>query len=291
LIISVFFCAAIYQPVFAQLADEQTKGLTLSPIRTELSVTPGTVKTGKLTISNTTSVDMPVDMSAEVFGVKNSSYSYTFDPDSPVVDWMRFEPSTFTLAPGKSKAVTYNMSVPLDGEPGGKYVALFATTDSKDGSGTLVSRQRVASLLYVTVEGDITQTGNLLSFALPWTTTGDTTWGANVQNTGTAHFRSTYDVTVQTLWNSQVMKLSGDALILPGSIRLVTDSIPSINVPGIYKVVYAVSLGDSPSAYATRYTLFMPIYGWIIIASLIIYSATAITRRIVTRVQSKKASP
>jgi hypothetical protein len=86
------------------------------------------------------------------------------------------------------------------------------------------------------------------------------------------------------------MKLSGDALILPGSIRQVKDTIPSINIPGVYKVVYAVSLGDSPTAYATRYTFVMPIYGWIIIGSLIIYSATAVTRRIVTRVQSKKAS-
>lgn len=273
----------------AQANDKRTEGLTLSPVRTELSVTPGTAKTGKLTVTNSTSTDMPVDMSAEVFGVKDSSYAYTFDPDSPVVDWMRFEPSSFTLAPGKDQTVTYTMSVPPEGEVGGHYIALFASTDSKDGSGTLVSRQRVTSLLYVTVEGDVTKTGSLLSIALPWTTTGETTWSALVQNTGTAHFRSNYDVTVQTLWNSEVMKLSGDALILPGSIRQVKDDIPSINIPGIYKVVYVVSLGDSPTAYSTRYMLVMPIYGWIIVGLVLIYSVTAVTRRVVTRVQSKKS--
>ncbi|TAL14764.1 hypothetical protein EPN95_01810, partial [Patescibacteria group bacterium] len=42
-------------------------GLTISPLRTELTIAPGTVQTGQLTIYNTTANDMDVAMNAELF--------------------------------------------------------------------------------------------------------------------------------------------------------------------------------------------------------------------------------
>ena len=275
----------------AESGDGRTEGLTISPIRTELSAIPGVVTTAKLTVTNNTTSDMSVDMSAEVFGVKNPEYDYVFDPNSATTKWIRFEPQLIPLAPGKNKTVTYSINTPIGAEPGGQYIALLASSDSQGSDGTLATRKRVASLLYITVAGDVTRHGSLLSVSLPWVSAGETTWSALIQNKGTAHFRTSYNVTVQTLWNSKVMELDGDALILPGTIRSVSGTIPQINVPGIYKVVYAFSMGDAPTAYETKFILYMPIYGWIITGLLLIYIVTSITHRVIKRREAKITKP
>lgn len=272
----------------AESGNGRTEGLTISPIRTELSAIPGVVTAGKLTVTNNTTTDMSVDMSAEVFGVKNPSYDYTFDPSSATSKWIRFEPQTLTLAPGKNKTITYSINTPIGAESGGQYIALLASSDSQGSDGALVTRKRVASLLYITVAGDVTRQGSLLSVSLPWVSAGETAWSALIQNKGSAHFRTGYNVTVQTLWNSKVMELDGDALILPGTIRSVTGTIPHIEVPGLYKVVYGFTMGDAPTAYETKLIVYMPIYGWIIVGLLLIYIVTTVTRSVIKRIQAKK---
>lgn len=289
-VMSMVFALISFGYASAESGDVRKEGLTISPIRTELSATPGEVTTGKVTVTNNTTTDMLVDMSAEVFGVKNPAYDYIFDPNSATTKWMRFEPQTLTLAPGKNKTISYSLNTPLGAEPGGQYIALLASSDSQGSDGALVTRKRVASLLYITVAGDVTRQGSLLSVSLPWVSTGDTTWSALIQNKGSAHFRTNYDVVVQTVWNSDVMKQSGDALILPGSIRSVTGTIPHIEVPGIYKVVYVVTLGDAPTAYETKLIVYMPIYGWIIIGLILIYSVISIVSRIKKHIGAKKKS-
>lgn len=256
-------------------------GLTIAPVRTLFDITPGAAQTGRLTVYNMTKSDMDVSMNAEVFNVINQNYDYSFSPTSTVAGWIHFDPSTIVLAAGKSKTINYSVNVPVGAEPGGKYISMFATTSIKSSGTEASSSERVGSLLYITVSGDVSRTGYVLGLFIPWSMTSSTVWSATLRDSGSAHFTSNYSMDVKTLWNSDVSSYSSTSLILPMTIRLVTGTIAAPTIPGIYKLVFTASLGDSKGAKITKYILYMPIYGWIIIVTilLIITSIVRATHR------------
>jgi len=252
------------------------EGLTIAPVRAELTISPGTVQTGQLTIYNTTNSSLSVAMSAESFSVTNPQYDYAFDPTSNIIRWVQFDQNNVMLLPGKSMLITYSIAVPLGASPGGEYISLFATTTIDQSGQGLSSSERVGSLLYITVSGDATHSGRLQSLLTPWITAGSSSWTATIQNTGTAHFTSDYDMRVETLWNSPVSSSSGSSLILPGTMRLISGSIAQPNIPGIYKLVFSAGLGDSPSARLEHYIIYMPLYAWCIFVLVLAFIMTRV---------------
>lgn len=249
------------QVVDAQVKTTVTKpkGLTLSPLRSELGLAPGTSLDGTLTVTNSTDKPMKVSLSAEEFSVINRQYDYAFTTESDVTKWVTFSTTEVNLKAGESKKLSYSLGAPLTAEPGGRYISLFVGTDTETQDGGVISRQRIASLLYITVLGDVTRAGHLVSLASPWVISGKSRWSVALRNTGTTHFRSRYNVSVQSvLGSSEVAASTGDALILPGTVRVVSDVLPAPQLPGLYKVVYTIGLGDTPATVETRWVFYMP---------------------------------
>jgi hypothetical protein len=214
---------------------------------------------------------MVVDLSAEVFSVINEQYDYAFTAESNVVKWVMFSSNEVALAPGETQDVTYAVGVPLSAEPGGRYISLFASTDANKTTSGVESRQQVASLLYITVLGNVSRTGHLVSLTSPWLISGDSIWEMALQDTGTTHYDSRYSMQIDDLlWNGTVFSSSGEALILPGTIRLISNKLPAPAWPGLYRVVYFIGLGDNPAVTKTRLVLYMPIWATILVAILII---------------------
>lgn len=255
-VVSVINCNS--DIVHAQSNTKAQKGLTVSPIRSELEIAPGISQDGVLTITNSTKETMVVDLTAESFSVINQQYDYAFTSESEMAKWVSFSDSKIELAAGESKKANFTIGVPLSAEPGGRYISLFASTNTHvDSDSSIVSRQRVASLLYLTVTGKITRSGNLIYLTSPNIVTGKVNWSMVLQNTGTTHFRSRYDVKILNIINNDVVATSqGDALILPGSLRLIADELPSLKLPGLYKAVYTIGLGDTPARVETRYLFY-----------------------------------
>jgi hypothetical protein len=237
-----------------------TRGLTVSPLRTELSIAPGTSQDNTLTLSNTNSQPITVHLAAEEFSVIDQNYDYAFNIATQLTKWVTFNPDTLDLAVGQMKTATFRIGVPLGAEPGGRYLSLFATTAAGPADNGVISQQRIASLVYLTIAGDISRSGHLVSLNAPWITIGATKWSTALQNTGTTHYHSRYNVVLEPLvgTNNPIATESGDALILPGTIRLVEDNVPLPALPGIYKVVYTIGLGDSPAKIETRIMVYIP---------------------------------
>lgn len=260
-------------------ATSDVKGLTVSPLRTELSIDPGTSQDKTLTISNTNSQPITVHLAAEEFSVIDQNYDYAFNTATQLTKWVTFTPDTIDLAVGQTKTAAFRIGVPLNAEPGGRYLSLFATTNAGVSDNGVVSQQRVGSLVYLTVAGKVSRSGHLVSLNAPWITTGPTTWSAALQNTGTTHYHSRYNVVLEPLIgnNNPIATESGDALILPGTVRLISDNVPLPILPGIYKIIYTIGLGDSPAQIQTRFIIYMPpaaIIVLVIVAILIFSLAT-----------------
>jgi hypothetical protein len=253
-----------------QIAPSTTpKGLSISPIRTEFDITPGTSYSGDLRISNNTANALVVSLDAEQFNVINSQYDYSFDPTSNLVHWVTFAPSKLTLVPTSYETVHYTIAAPLNAEPHGEYISLFASAQTPSDP---LTNERVASLLYVTVNGAVTRTGEVISINNPWLTTGSVKWAAQIRNKGTVHFRSLYSTTIHTVFGGQVNSpTNSNTLILPGTIRDVAGSSSMPQLPGIYKITYAFGLGDTPAASVTHYFLYTPLIpSFCILACLLI---------------------
>ncbi len=273
-------CLLYFQPTYAENAVD-LKGLTLSPLRTELEISPGTSLDGVLTVKNSTDKPMTVSLTAEEFSVINQQYDYAFTAESDMAKWVRFAPVEVDLAVGETKDVKYSVGVPLSAEPGGRYISLFASTDTASSNSAVKSRQRVASLLYITVSGQVTRVGSLVSLSSPWLISGTSSWSAALRNSGTTHFRSRYDIQVLNIIGNDIAASNlGDDLILPGTVRSVYGDLPLPKFPGIYKVIYNVGLGDSPAVVETRYVLYMPWYAMIFFIVLIILLISTIVRKV-----------
>jgi len=255
-------------------------GLKISPVRQELNIEPGTSRDGKLVVSNLSDTSMTVALSAEEFSVINQQYDYAFTVESDVTKWVSFDYSEITLAASQSQEINYSVDVPLSAEPGGRYISIFASTESSLSKSGIKSKQRVASLLYVTVLGGVSRSGNLISLSSPWLVFKGGEWSASLQNTGTTHYISRYNANIVSIINNKtISSISGETMILPGTVRLVTDALPPLSWPGLYKVVYEIGLGDTPAAHETRYVLYLPPILVVSIGAILVILAVALSRR------------
>jgi hypothetical protein len=274
-IISSLLLSAVTQP---SVSAQQETGITISPLRLEGEIDPGFVFSGKFQVKNSGTEARNITVSAETFNVTNQAYDYLFKPNTAEVSWVSFSTTSLSLAPDESAIVSYQVNVPIGTEPGGYYLAFFATNQSPASLGGISPTERVTSLLYLSVSGEASRSGQLVQLRSPFVVWGDTNWSATLQNSGTLHYRSAYASSVRSIFNHQVSSHEDSRLILPGTVRLIEGTLVAPSVLGLYKVVYTVSLGDSPQVEHTRWFLYLPPLQ-VILAGLIIIGIVILLRR------------
>ncbi len=277
ILLIIFF---IFTNIKNVVADSNVKGLTLSPLRSEIELSSGSMVNGKLSVKNQSNETIKVSFSADEFKVVNQQYDYAFDQESEISKWVTFKNDRLILEPGQTKENIYSVGVPNSAEPGGYYISIFASTVSNFSKNAINSEQRIASLLYVTITGDVSRIGKLVSFSSPWLLTSNQQWSVLLQNKGTTHYRSRYSITFYSIFG-QIMSgtKTGEALILPNTIRLITDDYIMPKWPGLYKVKSIIGLGDNPAKEVIRYVLFLPLWSILAILLFIIFLTILIVRK------------
>lgn len=284
----IIFCSSVINfglgYILHAQSNESPKGMTLSPLRTEINTAPGTSFTDQLKVTNSTDKPMTVSFTAEEFNVIDEQYDYEFITESNITSWVSFKPSEVVIKAGETKKVYYTVGVPLTAEPGGYYISMFASSAVAAGEDSGNSQQRVASLLYITAASDVlgaaTRSGHILSLSSPWLVINKGVWGMTIQNAGTTHYRSEYTVKVEDLFGNVVGEEKSSALILPSTIRSLSGELSLPSVPGIYKAIYKVGLGDVPTVTEVHYMLFLPSWSLIIITAIIIATSYWLYRKL-----------
>lgn len=238
-------------------AQTQTS-LRISPLRTEVTIAPGFVDTGEVQIQNTGTELQNIVLSTETFDVTNEQYDYLFTPDTEESRWVRYDTDSFSLEPGQGKIVQYSVSIPIEAEPQGYYVALLATHQAENSADGVSTNAQIASLLYISVSGDVERSASLIKLTSPIILFREAIWSALLQNSGTVHYRSNYTVTIQDLFGQTVSKKSDSRLVLPNSVRLIEGILSTPEVLGLYKVTYAIGLGDNTGVQETRWFIYLP---------------------------------
>lgn len=176
----------------------------VSPAKTELDINPGETKTVSIAVYNNTDKDMD-NVVVEVEALKGNDESgtpiwgSTIDKELlkkdkyNVSEWITYSKEGFKIDAGKSKEVEIEIAVPQDAEPGGKYVGIMFSQQKKDnfdGTGIVIVG-RAASLLLLTVYGDIIQDAEIEGFELPVELRSDEDIPFSVvfKNTGNVHLK------------------------------------------------------------------------------------------------------
>lgn len=262
LLCSVVAFAAIFPAVTSAdtLPDTKNKGLYISPLRSYLSLGAGTSVTRSFTVANLTDSPMPVTTHIERFSMVDYSYDYNFSKVNN--DWVHLAQTTATLAPYESRQFVYTVTLPKDAAPGGYYYSLFASTSTTSGGTT--NTVQAASLLYLTVKGDMTYDFAVSNPSIPAVVTGPSIkYSFDVTNTGNVHYFAMVSAAVDGLFYHDAPNGTSQ-LLMPGAVRRISASINSPLLPGIYKLTYTIAPDHGQALTKSQFFIHAPL--WSIIA-------------------------
>jgi hypothetical protein len=216
--------------------------MVVSPFSVELSLAPGESKTKVLSMVNKGAQAFKVTVTAVPYSIRTDEYisQYSVLPDKvDASTWVTFAniPADLVVEPEKVQEITYTVHIPNTAKAGGYYIAVLVTTTPYPTPIGVVAHNRVAVTNYITVTGDLAQSGAASLTKFGGYVGGDVlTMPYTVKNTGQGHFIAKVAARVTTLWGHEVAHLSEEEYVLPATERRMTLEWPTKNIFGVYKV-------------------------------------------------------
>ncbi len=212
------------------LAQSNGTAIKVSPVLfDELTAAPGEQLSGSITLSN------PGDSNIDLYPASQNFLPDTeseegipslTDNDTPygMQDWITFDKTNVSLAPGASDSIKFFVNVPSNANPGGRYGSLLFSTKAPEGTPettALKVESAVNTLVLLRVTGNVTEAGNVVEFSTDGLSDeGVVEFDLRLANTGNVHFKPKGMVTVTNWLGSKVaeVELEGEN-VLPDSIR------------------------------------------------------------------------
>lgn len=158
----------------ASIASAQNTANTLrvSPVRTDIDIKPGETKTVQTVITNLTDAPITVHPSTNDFvaGDERGTPALILDETmfAPTHSLKRFMGplENVTIPARQAKTINVVISVPASAQAGGYFGAVRFEPTSPDGGGQVNLSPSVASIILVTVPGDIVEKLSLTDFTI-----------------------------------------------------------------------------------------------------------------------------
>lgn len=201
----------------------------ISPIL-ELEADPGTVQPGVVKVYNETNNSLFLVSSVEEFTAGDEEGQPIYIPlgnRADFLDWFSVGEETLTLAPGQAAVVPFTVGIPDNAVPGGYYATIFweDVPPQRGDAGNVGVRGKVGTLIFLRVNGDVVEQGEILEFG---TRDNQTTFfqlpvifTARIANQGNVHLRPQGTITLRNMLGKKKVFQLGDGKgnILPDSIR------------------------------------------------------------------------
>lgn len=245
----------------AYATETDNAGLSIAPVRKEITITAGQSRDGQLLVTNRTDEDMIVSVAIQSLSVANYSYEYRLKQLE--YDWVKLGTISLSLRAHQQVPVPYTVVIPADAASGGYYFALLASTPMTVNG--VKSTVRAAMPLYVTVDGGAIRYATTMENAkVPLLVTGSTfAYSYDVKNSGNVHVNGHFTMQVESLF-TQPLQTSEDHAVFPGTIRTISGTVSSPLLPGIYKLSYGYTTAMSDRVIQTAYIVNVPL--WFVIA-------------------------
>lgn len=261
-----------------------TESILLSPTSKRYGLKAGTERSDTFKIINDGQSSFDFVTYSRPYSVTGEEYSADFVSNAKNADaykWIQFDQPSYQVAPGESVDVKYTIRVPANATPGGHYGVLFAETlPNSQSQGTGVkTKKRVGSILYVTVEGDVTRSGKLLGTDVAFLQfNAPLKASQRIANSGNTDFEVKTIVEVSDVFGGVKHRSERNLAVLPDSIRKIAYDWDSPAWLGLYKVELNTSFLDTKSS-TSHYVLIVPIWVYITLGVLILLRVTYAFKR------------
>ncbi|OIP95975.1 hypothetical protein AUK40_05515 [Candidatus Wirthbacteria bacterium CG2_30_54_11] len=219
-------------------AESVRRAISITPSKTELSLSPGSSWQGEVELS----IDDPVGVSLVLEAVDFRSaegdeggtpefyQAEASDITGVLSRWITLGSTELTSEPGQIVRVPVSITVPLNAEPGGHYGAvLFHTSPVSTSSTGASTGSSIASLFLVTVAGRMEQSGEIVEFFMghDFYETLPAEAVVRFRNTGNIHLKPRGTITYTSWFGNQIGESElnpAGGNVLPNSIRRITTS-------------------------------------------------------------------
>lgn len=204
------------------------KTIVVSPTTFELTANVGEVISNKLKIRNAGTEPLAIIMETADFttigeggevAIKNAE-----DGTYSLAKWISARPKEFALAPGEEKIIDFNITVPINAEPGGHYATVMAvaTGGRTDGTGLAIA-QKTGALVLLSVAGEVKENLFIKEFNVPhFNEYGPVPFKIRFENAGTVHIKPAGFISINDMFDTKLIDIPFPAHnIFPGKTRLI----------------------------------------------------------------------
>lgn len=224
--------------------------LTVGPARQQITINPGETTTFAIKYYNQSDIALNGVVNVADFLVDSTDGSPRIidsvdqaNPKYSASKWVSLSLEQITISPQDRIIVTGTLSVPQDARPGGRYVAVYfepalGTPSSVGTGGSTGIAPRIASLLYVRVNGPITEKATISQmFAKSFYEYGPVEVITNISNSGDYHIRPKGVFTLTNALGGIVEQASlKEANIFPDAQRIFPVTMGEKWMMGKYKI-------------------------------------------------------
>lgn len=224
--------------VLAPSAHAASGGLTISPTSADISLKPGESYKGQMLVINQGEIDVSYKVFASPYSVSGEEYKPYFSPipgATDVTKWFTFGAKGSLLKIGNQDTIPYTVTVPRGTGAGSYFATIFAQTEDKGSSG-VITRKRVGMVVYLKVEGNVTEKGGVSTWSVPWVQEAPFRADLKLSNTGSVHYRAKVNVRVSDLFGGVKLKYTRDPVVLPQKVRDIPVEWQNGATFGLFKV-------------------------------------------------------
>jgi hypothetical protein len=287
-------------------AQEDVKGVTISPPITDLSLKPGEDIKQTIRVTNPTKGLLeiyPQVMNFRAAGEGGEPDFYSADSEEEkfsLAHWIKFDQTKIALMPQQVVEFQYQIVVPTDAEPGGHYGVVFFATQppelKKDVSQVAIASM-TGSLVLVRIAGDIREEGTLSEFSSDkifyWKPPVNLIW--RMRNSGNVHFKPWGEIAIKNtmLGRAETISINGKkGNVLPQSSRKFEEKYETSKIlVGRYSANLRVFYGQNEKMLEN--TVYFWIIPWwaIVIAGILFFAIIIIIWLLIRRRKKKKGPP
>lgn len=279
------------------MQPESNNYFTVTPMSQRVSLKPGEVYNGSITIINPVNSESDFNYKATVtpYSVVGEDYAADLATKSNynmMTDWVKIEEPTGTLKPNNSKEIKFSIKVPENAPAGGQYATIAISqdqsTDAKDGGVAVNNVFEMASLIYAEVAGETKHETEIIENQIPgFVTSAPITLKALLKNEGNVHETATIVIEAKDFFTGNVIvETENDAnryteLVMPETTRAVerdiNENLPALGVVHIEQTIYY----NGEQSVTTKDVIICPVWFMILLGVTI----TAIVGTIVMMVR------
>lgn len=261
-LVAGMFSLPLFLPAVASAQGSPTDSgvIVVRPAKIELTLRPGEEKDVVISVSNGTISPVSAQLSFEDIDALPQR-----DPsDDPVgllgeragtrslKDILTASRRYFDLLSGKETEVRVTVSAPKDAEPGGRYgSAVFTFRPRDNGDRNVFVETRIATLLFVRIEGAVVEEGKLSAFGVfnneryipAPSKTHPLKFHLSFENTGSVHLNPYGRILVSPIVGDDRTIVVDPGAVLPGATRMREFTIEEELSPGYWRATLELNRG------------------------------------------------